>query len=75
MELHTAAAQALRVCRARKGMSQEALAKAAALTTSALSRIETGLASPNTRTLGRLAAVLGVELFLEQLKEEVSGSR
>jgi transcriptional regulator with XRE-family HTH domain len=48
--------------RERRGLSQEALAEAAGITQSTLSRMERGQAQPDAYTLRRLAEALGVSV-------------
>ncbi len=55
-------AAALRTLRVQRGLTQERLALEANVTTSALSRVERGLANPTWRTLQRITAALGVSL-------------
>jgi transcriptional regulator with XRE-family HTH domain len=52
----------LRRLRKQMGLTQAKLAVRAGLDPSSLSQIETGARQPNTRTLEKLAAVLGVEV-------------
>jgi transcriptional regulator with XRE-family HTH domain len=54
--------QAIRNLRARRGLSQEAVARAADLTLSSYARIERGLANPTWRTVSNIADALGVTL-------------
>jgi transcriptional regulator with XRE-family HTH domain len=55
-------ATTLRRLRVRGGLTQEDLAHRAALTTSALARIERGKANPTWTTTRRIAVALGVSL-------------
>lgn len=55
-------ARALRSLREQRGITQEDLAHAADITTTALSRIEGGKANPTWTTLTRILAALGVNL-------------
>jgi transcriptional regulator with XRE-family HTH domain len=55
-------ARALRNLREQHGVTQEDLAHAADVTTTALSRIEGGKANPTWTTLARILAALGVSL-------------
>jgi transcriptional regulator with XRE-family HTH domain len=57
-----ALAAALRALRVQRGLTQERLALDADVTTSALGRVERGLANPTWRTLKRIIAALGVSL-------------
>jgi len=50
----------LKELREAKGMSQEALARAAGISTSAISKLEQKLVDPNWQTVQALARVLGV---------------
>jgi transcriptional regulator with XRE-family HTH domain len=52
----------LRRLRKQRGLTQAKLAVQAGLDPSSLSQIETGARQPNTRTLEKLAGVLGVEV-------------
>jgi transcriptional regulator with XRE-family HTH domain len=52
----------LRKLRRERGLTQAQLAVQAGLDPSSLSQIETGARRPNTRTLEKLAGVLGVEV-------------
>jgi transcriptional regulator with XRE-family HTH domain len=54
--------QAIRNLRARRGLSQEAVARAANLTLSSYARIERGLANPTWRTVSNIADALDVTL-------------
>jgi len=55
-------ARALRDLREQRRITQEDLAHAADVTTTALSRIEGGKANPTWTTLARILAALGVSL-------------
>jgi transcriptional regulator with XRE-family HTH domain len=55
-------ARALRSLREQRGITQEDLAHAADVTTTALSRIEGGKANPTWTTLTRILGGLGVSL-------------
>jgi transcriptional regulator with XRE-family HTH domain len=55
-------ARALRSLREQRGVTQEDLAHAAEVTTTALSRIEGGKANPTWTTLTRILAALEVSL-------------
>lgn len=66
-------ARALRGLREQRGVTQEDLAHAADVTTTALSRIEGGKANPTWTTLARILAALEVnlaelEVALKQVK-------
>jgi transcriptional regulator with XRE-family HTH domain len=50
--------QAIRNLRERRGLSQEAVARAAGLTLSSYARIERGLANPTWRTAFQIAGAL-----------------
>jgi DNA-binding XRE family transcriptional regulator len=52
----------LKRLREKRGLSQEALAHEAGLTTSAYNRIESGTAAPGWSTVRRLAKALGVSM-------------
>jgi transcriptional regulator with XRE-family HTH domain len=58
------AGRALGARRVSQGLSQAQIARAAGITPTALSRIETGKASPTLRTLDLIAAALGHSLTL-----------
>ncbi|HSZ04865.1 MAG TPA: helix-turn-helix transcriptional regulator [Solirubrobacteraceae bacterium] len=55
-------AAALRRLRVESGLSQEALAYQAQLTSGSLARIELGQSSPEWSTVRRIAAALGVSM-------------
>jgi transcriptional regulator with XRE-family HTH domain len=54
--------KAVRELRRKRGATQEALARDAALTTATLSLIERGEANPTWDTLKKIAAALGVSI-------------
>jgi transcriptional regulator with XRE-family HTH domain len=56
--------QNIKKIRAFKEMTASELADSANMNESTLSKIETGKASPNTRTLQKIADALGVEISL-----------
>jgi transcriptional regulator with XRE-family HTH domain len=66
-------ARVLRDIREDRGMSQEDVAHAAAITLGSYSRIELGRASPAWTTVGAIAAALGMRLSdLARAVEEAS---
>ncbi len=54
--------QVIRDLRGQRGLSQEAVARAADLTLSSYARVERGLANPTWRTVSQIADALGVTL-------------
>ncbi|WP_051323859.1 helix-turn-helix domain-containing protein [Candidatus Solirubrobacter pratensis] len=52
----------IRDLRGQRGLSQEAVARAADLTLSSYARVERGLANPTWRTVSQIADALGVTL-------------
>jgi transcriptional regulator with XRE-family HTH domain len=62
MKIDQKLARALRSLREQRGITQEDLAHAADVTTTALSRIEGGKANPTWTTLTRILGALGVSL-------------
>ena len=58
------AGEAVYAARARKGMSQEELARKAGMDQSDLSKIERGLANPSVGTLNRIAQALEGKLII-----------
>ncbi len=61
MDLKDAVALNLRRLRHAANLTQEELARRAALSARYIGRIESGAASPSVTVLGRLAGALGVE--------------
>jgi transcriptional regulator with XRE-family HTH domain len=57
---HAALGEAIRLTRAERGYSQEALADAASLHITVLGGLERGVGNPNYATLVRLAGALGL---------------
>jgi transcriptional regulator with XRE-family HTH domain len=55
-------AEALRLERGRRGISQESLAHAAGLTVAAFARVERGQANPSWTTVCGIAAALGMTM-------------
>ena len=66
-------ATAIRELRSEHGLSQEDLAHAAGITTSALARIESGRVDPAWGTVRSIASGLGVSLSALAARAERSG--
>lgn len=62
MKLERAFGEAVRFRRKAIGLTQEDLAERAGMQTAAVSRIERGDASPNLRTIERIAAALSLRV-------------
>ena len=59
---------AIRLARIRAGLDQYELADRAGVTQTTISRLERGIGAPHGKTLGKLAAALGVDV-LDLLEE------
>lgn len=65
---------AIRLLREQKGLTQEAVAHDAGITTATLGVIERGLSNPTWATLKGIAAALGVSMVAVAKAEQKGGS-
>jgi len=77
MTIEEAVGQELRLCRTKKGLSQENLGFEASLHRTYISLIERGLKSPTINTVVRICEALEIspDVFLKHVMQRVAGKR